>query len=99
MRCFFLLGCFDCSSQLFLDVVAYVFFTCIDVGYKSCNYQSNRAETDGVVVVTYEEHSNYVELDKAIDTLNRCNVKILGFILNGSRQKEKQNRRLRSYRQ
>mgnify|MGYP003441886018 FL=1 len=56
-------------------------------------------KTDGVVVVTYEEHSNYVELDKAIETLNRCNVKILGFVLNGSKNKEKNNRKLRSYRQ
>lgn len=56
-------------------------------------------KTDGVVVVTYEEHSNYVELDKAIETLNRCNVKILGFVLNGSKNKEKNNRKLRSYRE
>lgn len=56
-------------------------------------------KTDGVVVVTYEEHSNYVELDKSIETLNRCNAKVLGFVLNGSKHKEKQNRRLRSYRQ
>ncbi len=57
------------------------------------------SKVDGVVVVTYEEHSNYVELDKAIETLERCNVKILGFVLNGSKSKEKHNRRLRSYRQ
>lgn len=56
-------------------------------------------KTDGAVVVTYEEHSNYVELDKAIETLNRCGAKILGFVLNGSRQKEKQNRKIRSYHQ
>lgn len=56
------------------------------------------SKVDGVVIVTYEEHSNYVELDKAIETLERCNVKILGFVLNGSKNKEKHNRRLRSYR-
>lgn len=56
-------------------------------------------KTDGVVVVTYENHSNYVELDKAIETLNRCGAKVLGFIFNGSRQKERQNRKLRAYNQ
>ncbi len=55
--------------------------------------------SDGVVIVAYEERSNYVDLDKAVETLKRCNTKIIGFILNGSRQKEKQNRRIRSYRQ
>ncbi|MBE7092347.1 MAG: CpsD/CapB family tyrosine-protein kinase [Clostridiales bacterium] len=56
-------------------------------------------KADGVVIVTYEEHSNYVELDKAVETLNRCGSKILGFVLNGSRTKEKHNRKLRTYRQ
>lgn len=55
-------------------------------------------KTDGVIVVAYEERSNYVELDKAIDTLKRCDAKILGFILNGSRKKEKKNRKVKSYR-
>ncbi len=55
-------------------------------------------KTDGVVIVAYEERSNYVELDKAVETLKRCEAKILGFILNGSRKKEKNNRKMKSYR-
>lgn len=53
---------------------------------------------DGVVVVAYEERSNYVEIDKAIEALKRCDTKIIGFILNGSRKKEKKNRKIKSYR-
>ena len=55
-------------------------------------------KADGVVVVAYEEKSNYVELDKAIESLKRCDTKILGFILNGSRKKEKKNRKIKTYR-
>lgn len=55
--------------------------------------------SDGVVIVAYEDRSNYVEIDKAIESLRRCDVKILGFILNGSRKKEKNNRKIKSYRQ
>lgn len=55
-------------------------------------------KADGVVIVAYEERSNYVELDKAVETLKRCEAKILGFILNGSRKKEKNNRKIKSYR-
>lgn len=55
-------------------------------------------KTDGVIFVAYEERSKYVELDKAIDTLKRCDAKIIGFILNGSRKKEKKNRKVKSYR-
>jgi len=55
-------------------------------------------KADGVVVVAYEERSNYVELDKAIENLKRCDTKIIGFILNGSRKKEKKNRKIKSYR-
>lgn len=56
-------------------------------------------QADGVVIVAYEDRSNYSELDKAISSLNCCNAKILGFILNGSRKKEKKNRKIKSYRQ
>ncbi len=56
-------------------------------------------KSDGVVVVAFEERSNYVELDKAIESLKRCDVKILGFILNGTRKREKSIRKLKSYRQ
>lgn len=56
-------------------------------------------QADGVVIVAYEDRSNYSELDKAISSLNRCNAKILGFVLNGSRKKEKKNRKIKSYRQ
>lgn len=55
-------------------------------------------KADGVVIVTYEEKSNYVEIDKAVESLKRCDTKILGFILNGSRKKEKKNRKIKSYR-
>lgn len=55
-------------------------------------------KADGVVVVAYEERSNYVELDRAVDTLKRCGAKILGFILNGSRIREKKYRAIKSYR-
>ena len=55
-------------------------------------------KADGVVMVVYEERSNYVDLDKAVETLKRCDAKILGFILNGSRKREKTNRKIKSYR-
>ena len=56
-------------------------------------------KSDGVVIVTFEERSNYVDIDKAIESLKRCDAKILGFILNGSKTKEKKNRRIKTYRQ
>jgi len=40
-------------------------------------------QSDGVVVVVFEEQSNYVELDKTIESIERCNAKLLGFVLNG----------------
>ena len=54
---------------------------------------------DGVVVVAFEERSNYVEIDKAIERLTRCDAKLLGFILNGSRKKEKSSNRIKNYKQ
>ena len=53
---------------------------------------------DGVVLVAYENVSNYAELDKAVETFKRCDTKILGFILTGSKNKEKINRKEIKYR-
>lgn len=55
-------------------------------------------KADGVVIVAYEDVSNYSDLDKAVENLKRCEAKILGFILNGSRKREKKNRKISSYR-
>lgn len=55
-------------------------------------------KSDGVVIVAYEDRSSYVDLDKAVENLKRCEAKILGFILNGSRKREKKNRKISSYR-
>lgn len=40
---------------------------------------------DGTVLCTFENKSNYQELDKAVETVKRVDGHILGFILNGSK--------------
>ncbi|MBP5662531.1 MAG: CpsD/CapB family tyrosine-protein kinase [Clostridia bacterium] len=42
-------------------------------------------KVDGVAVITFAERSNYVELDKAIESLKRFDAKIIGFIMNGGK--------------
>lgn len=56
-------------------------------------------KSDGVVIVALKERSNYIEVDKAVETLKRCGAKIIGFILNGSSNKKRHDNRLRTYRQ
>lgn len=44
---------------------------------------------DGTVLVAFENHSSYKEMDKTVELLKRYDSKIVGFVLNGSATNEK----------
>ncbi len=53
---------------------------------------------DGVALVVFEEKSNYGDVEKAVNSLNRSGAHILGFILNGSKNKGHATKNKKAYR-